>query len=402
MLQSQKLQLEMSEKRKEINAMLDKIDADEGYDADAHAALNQEYVTLDNRYQTALINEAEELDKTPTDDLDAEGKETRGLEHRVSVSSYLLALLEERPLDGPEAELNTALELGGGHVMPYAALMSAADKVEHYAATSAPDNADVVVNNVLGRVFAASSASYLGVNFVSVPAGASNFPVLTGGVAPAFAAKGGDADQTAASFTAHVLDPKRLTAQYLIRVEDINKFRMMEQALTADLGGAIEEALDAQVINGDGAGANVTGFIHELTDPTNPTAVATFADYASARAQLVDGKYAQSEDDVRIVVGANTYRHASGIYQTGSGVSALSRLNPRVSAHIPAPASNIQKAVASRSMGRAVVAMWPGIALVRDNVTRARQGEIIITATPLYNFQVLDESGYSLREFKLA
>ena len=70
----------------------------------------------------------------------------------------------------------------------------------------------------------------------------------------------------------------------------------------------------------------------------------------------------------------------------------MSRLNPRVSPHIPAVASTIQRAVASRSMNRAVAPMWPSISLIRDSVSRSGEGEIVITAIALWNFKVLDAS----------
>ena len=166
--------------------------------------------------------------------------------------------------------------------------------------------------------------------------------------------------------------------------------------------GAIEEARDKAIITGDGTAPAVNGFLNELTDPTNPSSESSFSDYASARAGLVDGRYSMSEDHVRLVVGKETYKHAAGIYQTGSGVSALDRLKARVSAHITDPASNIQKAIASMSQGRAVSPMWPSIGLIRDPFSGASKGEIVLTATALFNFKILDESGYSLLEFKLA
>ena len=98
--------------------------------------------------------------------------------------------------------------------------------------------------------------------------------------------------------------------------------------------------------------------------------IADFADYASARAALVDGRYAMDESGVRILVGAATYAHAAGIYQTGSGASALGRLMPRVSsAHSSSCKHRIQKAIATRSQGRAVAPVWPSISLIRDNVS---------------------------------
>ena len=124
-----------------------------------------------------------------------------------------------------------------------------------------------------------------------MPVGSSNYPVLSAGVSPANAAGSGAANQTAATLTANVLDPTRLTAEYLIRYEDLNKFRMMEEALRNDLQGAMTEAADAQIIAGDGTSPNVSGFGNALTAPDNPSAVADFAAYASTRAKQVDGRY---------------------------------------------------------------------------------------------------------------
>ena len=187
-----------------------------------------------------------------------------------------------------------------------------------------------------------------------------------------------------------------------MQYESIQKLAMMEDALRVDLAGAIEAARDKAIITGDGTAPAVNGFLSELTDPTNPSSESAFSDYASARAGLVDGKHAMSEDDVRLVVGVATYAHASTKFHSGSGLSGLERMKSRVSAHIPAAISDIQKAIASRSMGRAVSPMWPSIGLIRDVYSGAAKGEVVITANIMWNFKILDESGFSLLEFKLA
>ena len=339
----------------------------------------------------------------PTNDLDSEGREVRHLEEGVEVRHYLEAALNDFPLDGREKELQDALGLAGvGTQVPWIALLSPEQRVEVRAATTAPSDSDVVVASILSRVFASGAGAYLGVSFPSVPVGSSNFPVLSAGISPANAASGAAADQTAAVLTANVLDPTRLTAEYLIRYEDVNKFRMMEEALRADLQGAMTEAADAQIIAGDGTSPNVSGFGNALTAPDNPSDVADFAAYASTRAKLVDGRYAQSEDDVKVLVGAASYSHAAGIYQTGSGVSALSRLMPKVSPHVPAAESNIQAAYACRSMNRAVAPMWPSVALIRDSVSGSAKGEIKIVAIAMWNFAILDASGYAALKYKIA
>ena len=399
MLKSQKLQLEMSEKRQAINA----LQAQEEYEIDDLDRMNGEYRELEIRFQSALIEEAAEVESTPTDDLDSEKVEIRRLEEGVEIRNYFEAALNDNPLVGKEAELESALGIAGvGTQVPWIALLSPEERVEARAATTAPSDSDVVVANILGRVFANGAGAYLGVNFPAVPVGAANYPVLSSGVAPANVEGSGAANETAATLTANVLDPVRLSASYRMRVEDLNKLRMMEDALRADLQGAMTEAADAQIVSGDGTAPNVSGFNSALTAATDPTETADFAAYASARAKLVDGRYAENEDAVKILVGASTYQHAAAIFQTGSGTSALSRLMPRVSPHIPAAASNIQAAIASRSQGRAVAPMWPSISIIRDSVSAASKGEVVITAIALWAFKVLDVSGYSALKFKLA
>ena len=178
--------------------------------------------------------------------------------------------------------------------------------------------------------------------------------------------------------------------------------RNMEDAMRMDLAGALTEAADKEGIIADGSDPDITGFDTVLTAASDPAAESTFSDYASARPGMVDGRYAMSAEGVRLVVGAATYAHAATKFQTGSGQAALSMLNARVSPFVAAPASDIQRAYASRSMGRAVAPMWPSVSLIRDNVSGSNKGEIRLTAIALWNFQVLDLSGFAMLKFKLA
>ena len=401
MLESQKLQMRLSEIREKLNTMGG--DDEVEYRAEEADALTTEYREIESRFRVALVKEADEIEATPTGDLDGESRESRALEQLIEVRHYVEGALNETPLTGAQAEYNAALNLTGvGTQLPWAALLSPEERAELRAATTAPSDSDVSVRGILGRVFAASAADYLGVVSPQVPAGSANFPVLSGGASPANAEAGAAGDESAATITANVLDPKRLTAAYRIRQEDVNKLAMLEDSLRLDLQGAMMEARDKAVFTGDGTAPNVSGFLTKLTAPDNPSAVANFAAYASARSKLVDGRYAMDSGSVRVVCGADTYAHASELYQTGSGASAIEKFSPRVSAHIPDASSDIQSAVASRSVGRAVSPMWPSIALIRDMYTGASKGEIVITATALWSFAVLDTNGYAVLKFKLA
>ena len=408
MLESATIQLRMSEIREKLNAFAG--DDDVEYRQEEADALSTEYRQLESKYRIALIRESEEIEQTPTPELDSEKRESRAMEHDIEVRNYVIAAVNDYPLEGREKEYNDSLKLTGvGTQLPWIALLSPEERAELRAATTAPSDADMTVRGILGRVFAMSAADYLGVVSPMVPAGESNFPVMSGnGVSPANVEAGAAGDETAAVITPHVLEPRRLTASYRIRQEDINKLRQLEDSLRLDLQGAMMEARDKAVFTANGVAPAVSGFLDTasdakvLTAPDDPSAVAAFADYASARAKLVDGRYAMSADSVRAVCGAATYSHASGLYQTGSGASAIEKFNPRVSAHIPDATGNIQTAVASRSVARAVSPMWPAIALIRDIYTGASKGEITVTAIALWNFVILDANGFSLLKFKLA
>ena len=349
--------------------------------------LNTKYRNTEIRFQSALIQEAAEKEESPDSDVDGEIFEIRELRHNVNTTAYIYAALQDQPLEGREKELNDALKLAGaGTVMPMAALLSNEDRLELRAATNAPSDSDVIVQQILGRVFAGGALAHLGVSFPAVPTGASNYPVISAGVVPATADKGGAANQTAASITANKLDPKRLTAEYLVRIEDIMTLRNMEDAMRMDLAGALTEAADKEGIIADGSDPDITGFDTALTAASDPAAESTFSDYASARPGMVDGRYAMSAEGVRLVVGAATYAHAATKFQTGSGQAALSMLNARVSPFVAAPASDIQRAFASRSMGRAVAPMWPSVSLIRDNVSRFQQGRNPVDSHRLVEF----------------
>lgn len=406
MKESESIQIKLSELRQRINSYGVGDDEVE-YRAEEMDALTSEYNQLESRYRVAVIKESVEIERTPTEDLDSEIRESRSMETSLEVRNYLHAALVDGPLEGREKEYNDSLKLEGvGVSLPWIALLSPEERAELRAATVAPSDSDAVVHSILGRVFAHSAADFLGVRSPLVPIGSANFPVMSGGVAPANTADAGAADETASTITANELDPIRLTASYRMRRTDLAKLRMMEDSLRMDLQGALLESRDKGVIAGTGTDPEVVGFLATanaaLTDPTNPTAEAIFSDYASARAGRVDGKYSMSEDDVKIVVGKETYKHASAIFQSGSGMSALQRLMARVSAHVTAPASNIQKAIACRTPGRAVAPMWPAIELIRDIYTAANKGEVVITAAALWNFKILDAAAYELLEFKLA
>ena len=188
------------------------------------------------------------------------------------------------------------------------------------------------------------------------------------------------------------LSPERLQASFSYRLTDAARFANLDDSLRLALAGGLEEALDKQAISGtDGlmTGTNLPN--------NNVNAVTTFALYLSGLLYgRVDGRYARTPGDIRMLVGQGTFTHAASTYKgNNSDESGVERLQEKsgglmVSAHVPDVASNKQNALIRLGMerGAAVQPMWQGVSLVVDEFTRAAYGEIIVHAILLSNFAI--------------
>ena len=134
----------------------------------------------------------------------------------------------------------------------------------------------------------------------------------------------------------------------------------------------------------------------------NVNAVTMFANYlAEFGYSHVDGKYAGTTADLRIVVGAATYAHMGAAYRNNNvDRNAIDRLmeitgGVKVSGHVPAVSGNKQNGLIRLGMRRDMVApVWEGITLIPDEVTKAANGQIVITAVMLYAVKVLRAAGF--------
>ena len=97
-----------------------------------------------------------------------------------------------------------------------------------------------------------------------------------------------------------------------------------------------------------------------------------------------------------MVVGAATLKDLGQTYRnTTVDRSALDRLmeltsGVRVSAHVPGPTTNRQNAVIRRGMSTTAVApVWEGVTIIPDEVTKAKAGQIVVTAVMLFAMKVL-------------
>lgn len=67
----------------------------------------------------------------------------------------------------------------------------------------------------------------------------------------------------------------------------------------------------------------------------------------------------------------------------------------RVSAHVPAAVGNKQNAIVRLGMRRDMVApIWEGVTLIPDEITLAKNGQIVITAVMLHAVKLLRAGGF--------
>ncbi len=270
MTPKQKLDIEQSTLREKINAALatDEMTAEQRAELGGWTTRAQE---VEVELRAAIVAEAgQEAERRAEFDAGANGDgeqaEMRGLLDKASLGDYLAHATAGTALDGAEAELNAALEVraASGTAIPWAALDGPRhrDRAEHRAdaaTTTTQLSGPEPQRPILQRLFGRDVLAALGVRIDSVPAGMSEWPLLTGGAAAAQVAE--DAalgDAVAASFDTQVLKPKRLSGRYVFTVEQAAQVIGLEAALRRDLGDVIRASMSDAALNGNGVAPNVT------------------------------------------------------------------------------------------------------------------------------------------------
>ena len=335
-------------------------------------------------------------------EVDAEVRELQRLTERASVGDILSATFEKRQTSGEAAELQKHFGLGS-HQVPLEMLRVSRGVEERAAATVPAAIGDASQGEVITPVFSSGDGAFLGIERPTVPVGDAAYPVLS--TLPSVKGPFDDsteAAQTDATFVANTLSPERLQASFSYRRTDAARFAGLDSSLRLALSGGLEEALDKQAISG------TDGLLTATNLPNNNvSAQTTFQLYLSGLLYgRVDGRYARTPGDIRMIVGQGTFSHASGAYKgNNSDESGVERLQEksgglRVSAHVPAVSSNKQTALIRLGMekGAAIQPMWQGVSLVVDEFTRAAHGEIIVHAILLANFAITRTAQWSKRQ----
>ena len=434
MTNAQKLAIRLSEIRQRLNeiaglegeAVTDEVRAE----ADRLAG---EYKGAETQHRSALIAEGEEARAAEGafGHGDGEPAEVRALLDRINIGSYLAPAAAGIGLSGAAVELAAALEVpavggSGGVAVPWPVLAGPAPEVrqadEHRAfTTTGAYGGPLMQRPILQRLFGPGIMDALGVRIDTVPVGRSEWPLITGGVAPDQAVEGtAAAAAVTAVFATETLKPKRLTGRYDFTHEAAAQVVDLEPALRRDLADAVMAKMSDLILNGDEStnAHEPDGFLTKIAAPADPAAEAVYADYAGSHATAVDGIHASRESEVSSVIGVSSYTHAASVYQSGSGESGSEALMKRsqsciASSYVPAAAGatmiqsgNIFHAAGPNGggamRGDSVAAVWPTLEVIRDIYSQASQG-VTLTWVALWDAETAFRSAaYRRVAFRLA
>ena len=383
---------EIREKLNDLNAVTDPTDAQKTEERDLIASQK----TAEVEYRSALTAEADEHATVP---VNGEDREYRALLGRGNVGRILSAFVEHRAVDGAELEIQTHHGLQSNQI-PLDLLRL---PVEHRAVTTGPTNVGTTEQPAIMPVFASGVGAFLGASRPTVEAGLVAYPVLDQRPDVGGPHTGSESvDETTGSFSSSLLTPGRIQASYFYKRVDAARFPVIDTSLRQALNSGLEEKLDQELIAGTEGLLTGTNLANHAA-----AAATTFALYMSQFGHSrVDGRYASALADVRAVVGAPTYAHMGNQYRsTTADYSALDAIDRktggvRVSAHVPSAASHKQNAVIRLGQhDRAVLqVMWDGVTIVPDEITKAKTGEVAITAILLVATKILRASSFHKQE----
>ena len=387
MLKSQKIQLRMSELRERINSM-EPTKPSETEFLKGRADLAE----MEKEYRQAVEGEDTYTGAASFGGEDSsEHREALQVTRKADLGVLVGALVSKRSLHSgsAEAEAQNAWGLAGDNI-PLAMLAE-------YRVAAAPSDGGGP-QGFVGYRFPSTIADFANIQRPRVPAGTPVFPSIT--VAseasrPAEAAEVSDSDPT---LRGELLTPKRIQANTKISVEDRARFGNMAAAIAAHLGGAVALGLDQQAMVGaDGFFDTSSG---PLTAPSNPGAASTYANYSAMLSGSVDGRYAENEAAVGLLVGMDTFVDGAAIYRSNNSEGHLMedlarRGRLRVSAAMAGKdGNNRQNVLAVRgSSPAAVQPLWDDLR-IEDVYSRSEFGEISFTIVALADFSVTQPAAY--------
>ena len=397
MLQTHKVQMKRSQLRTDIMKLVEIKNRTPEQEAELNK-LNSEYATAETEYRSALtLNE--QTVETDTGQIAYEKLETRA---SALEECWMAKIACEQTIDtGAVGEYRKEHGFADNEVDVNLLI----GRVEHRADVPTPGpNAKTNASPISARVFRPTVLSSLGITQEMVSPSEHSYPVLTTGTTADMVAVDTAQESTAGAFVVTRLLPKEARGRITLRSRDLAVFPQFEASLRRDLGRQVDDVVSNQIINGVSSNAaQVQGLVSALTSVATPTGgVVNFAGFVNMLTNMVDGTYAASMNDLRVILGLQTWRLAvSSAKSDESDMYAYDWLSQKaqsvdLSSFIPNPPTsgnenNGQRVFATKSRGLAGsygFPMWRNVQVVRDIYSSTASGHIHITANLSWNFMI--------------
>lgn len=361
-------------------------------------AMDSEYQDNERKFRAALINENEEREKAKGELETRSSQEWAEMMAGFEMRQVALHLDEGRAIDGQTAEIVQELRSAGGFrgvPIPWQALEQRAGET---VASGTPD--PISTRPIIDRLFPDSMASAMGGQMIAIDQGAAEWPVVTSSVAAGWqATETGDvAGPTVYATTDKPMAPDNTLGiqMKLTRKALKQSGSALEQAVRRDMAGAIGQAMDAAVFNGQGSSGEPLGVIagastYGITE-TAVDATATHGAFRSAVAAFMVANAASGAASVRSMIRPELWDFLdSSIFDAGSGLTEwdkLARLMGPISTTsngLAAPSGDPEATTAllttsSGGVAPFFVGAWGSIDVVRDPFSDAASGGLRLTA----------------------
>lgn len=342
----------------------------------------------------------------------------RELVGEIKVSRYLERVVEQRSLDGAEAEFNQEMGIDDNS-LPLAALLDLEDRADAVSKGYTPfiDN----VGSITPRVFKRTAAGRLGIAMPSVGAGKLTYPYMTSGTTAAIVAESGRHDATAAVFASETITPVRLTANYVYTREAVAAIgSQFEPLLRNDIRMVMGDKLDDEILNGPGSSPtrskgifgriNTASVANGATGATADDAEFGYRDYRRSVFQWIDDHYSVSPGEVRILIGLDTWKHAKAELNSNNNpqqdsIQAMQEQGATVlfSSRVPATSAATsskgltQEALWTTIPGNVLVPVWDAMRLIVDPYTQAQEGQIRLSIHMLFGIAYRNSPANTIR-----
>ena len=274
---------------------------------------------LEYRAALAIDGPLETADDVPV--ISKDDRQRLELRSAAKLTNYMLSHAQGKMNSGAELELQQEAQVNGipAELFDVATRQTRADTLAPTTGTG------VNVDPVRPMIYARAVLPRLGVAMPRVASGSYSTMTVTMGVTAAAQTAGAAFVATAATLTPQTTRNHRVTGRLSLRVEDIQHVGVdnFESILRQNLMLVMSDELDKLGLKGDGVDPDPEGLFPQLTNPTDPTVDVTWPLFVAAMAGGIDGgPWAETLQEVMMLVNPETMRLAESTFQSGTGNQA--------------------------------------------------------------------------------